>query len=253
MSSNTEGISEQARRIRRARNYEYKLDWPEAEALAPESAAYLFSRLERARGLLSVSSRLNDEVDGYGDVGLVNDFLNRAIRAVRSTLALVLIGNNEDAWIMVRVIVEVCIRLAYLLMTGKSREFFEQRAFELKKRAHKMESLKLVSPEEIDKFEDDMEEIFGHRLGREKSQLRDSPGIEEMCKEVYGSEIGGRIYLLYRSVSAWAHPGVGGDDEFTAEARSALGETIEPWYILDFALEALDTLIDFAEPHLNQN
>ena len=253
VSSDNETISEEARKRRRACNYEYKLDWPETEALAPESALYLSTRLQRARRLLSVSSRLNDEAARYGDVGLIYDFLNRAIKAVRSTLSLVLVANHEDAWIMVRLIVEACIRLAYLLKTGKPREFFEQRAFDLKERAHRMASVELVSPEEIDKFEDDMEEIFRHRLGSQKSQVRNSLNIEQMIKEVYGAESAGRMYLLYRSASAWAHPGVGGDDEFTTEARSVLGQTIQPWHILDFALEALDSLLDIAEPNLKQN
>ena len=250
---NEESHLEDARMARQTQNYRYKLDWPEIEEFAPESASYLSMRLERLRELRSLSARLNDEQQQYEEIGLINDFLIRASKAVRSTICLVLIGNDEDAWTIVRVIIEHCIRLNHLLMTGKTREFFEYRALELKTRTRKAVSLGFVSRASADEFDAKMRETFGHTLGRPKPLWDRLPDIKEVCDEVYGKETGRRVYLLYRGISGWAHPGVGGYDEYDAEVMTTLGQDRRWGTILDYALDSLDSLLDIAEPKLRQH
>ena len=136
-------IDKEAKRRRRAHNYEYRFDWPEMAAVDAKLASLMAEHLKRASTLISISSRLSDEQNEeevYTDVMLVRDFLLRATMAVRSTLCLVSIDHCKDARATARVIAERAIYLAYILKTGKTKEFMEWCWLELKKWADEVSS-----------------------------------------------------------------------------------------------------------------
>ena len=254
-------IDKEAKRRRRAHNYECRFDWPEMAAVDAKLAPLMAEHLKRASALISISSRLSDAQDEekvYTDVMLVRDFLLRATMALRSTLCLVSIGHDGDAWATARVIAERAIYLAYILKTGKAKEFMESRWFELKKWAYKVPSpsLGLLRELAID-YDAVSEEVWGRKLRRpaqheNRASTWSDPGIEQMCREAFGQEASG-IYSLYRDMSARLHPGMhDGGDEYLAEALTAtLGVVRQryPWP-LKAALDAFGALMDRVEPVL---
>ena len=257
-------IDKEAKRRRRAHNYEYRFDWPEMAAVDAKLASLMAEHLKRASTLISISSRLSDEQNEeevYTDVMLVRDFLLRATMAVRSTLCLVSIDHCKDARATARVIAERAIYLAYILKTGKTKEFMEWCWLELKKWADEVSS---QSPEprflEVAKdYNAVSEEVWGRKLGRPAPQVNrastwSNPTIKKMCMEAFGQE-GRRIYSLYRDMSARLHPDMyDGGDEYLAEAVTAtLGVAGQryPWP-LKAALDAFGALMDIAEPVLRR-
>ena len=291
-------IDKEAKRRRRAHNYEYRFDWPEMAAVDAKLAPLMAEHLKRASTLISISSRLSDEQDEekvYTDVMLIRDFscahlkrastlisissrlsdeqdeekvytdvmlirdLLRATMAVRSTLCLVSIGHYGDAWATARVIAERAIYLAYMLKTGKAKEFMESRWLERKEWAYKVSSpsLGLLPRELATDYDAVSEEVWGRKLGRlaphvNKASTWGDPGVEQMCREAFGQGASG-IYSLYRDMSARLHPGMhDGGDEYLAEAVTAtLGVVGQryPWP-LKAALDAFGALMDRVEPVL---
>ena len=209
--------------------------------------------------MISISSRLSDEQNEeevYTDVMLVRDFLLRATMAVRSTLCLVSIDHYKDAWATARVIAERAIYLAYILKTGKTKEFMEWCWLERKKWAYEVPPELLPRELAID-YDAVSEEVWGRRLGRpvphvNRASTWSNPGIKKMCSEAFGQQGASGIYSLYRNMSARLHPGMNdGDDEYLAEAEATLG-VVEQRYPgpLKAALDAFGALMDRAEPVL---
>ena len=242
-------IEEEAKKRRRTRNYEYQFDWPEIDAFGVNRASSMIKLLKRASYLVSIAACKSDEQEDYTNTKLIRDFLIRGTKALRSTLCLVHIGNHEDAWATTRVIIERCIFLAYLSDKGMAKEFAEHRWHEVKKWAYRSASLDLLPKELVDEYDADMEEALGHRLGRSE-RLWSDPNIKEMCKEAFGSEQGVRIYSLYRMASAKVHPGGDGGDEYLAESMRANGVGDPREVPLQSAIDALEALMNIAEPRL---
>ena len=257
-------IDKEAKRRRRAHNYEYRFDWPEMAAVDAKLSPLMAEHLKRASTLISISSRLSDEQNEeevYTDVMLVRDFLLRATMAVRSTLCLVSIGHEGYAWATARVIVERAIYLAYILKTGKTKEFMEWCWLERKKLAYEVSS---QSPDPrllelaID-YDAVSEEVWGHKLRgpaqhENRSSTWSNPGIKKMCMEAF-DQGGSGIYSRYRDMSARLHPGMDdGGDEYLAEAVTAtlsVAGQRYPWP-LKAALDAFGALMDIAEPVLRR-
>ena len=249
MSLNVDKIEEDAKRRRRECNYEYLFDWPEIDAIGVNRASSVIELLKRASSLVSIASRKSDEQEDYTNTKLIRDFLIRGTKALRSTLCLVHIGNHEDAWATTRVIIERCIFLAYLSDKGMAKEFAEHQWHEMKKWAYRSVSLGQLPKDLVDEYDAHLEEALGHRLGRQE-RIWSDPNIEEMCKEAFGSEQGVRIYSLYRMASANVHPGRDGGDEYLAESMMANGVGDPREVPLQSALDALEALMDIAEPRL---